>query len=153
MQLPCTYPLTTKSTFGVLRKTKVVSSLDPRDTYKQYLNSKSGNIIQSIAFSNIRLLRTLLTYDKCLNNFPNWGVRKVIQTLYIDLISFLFIYQLFACSYILIFVKVLMSAKNMSGTESAVSGSVDELALAKKLVIIVATDFACWVSNKLPVRG
>ena len=41
--------------------------------------------------------------------------------------------------------KVLTSAKKMSGTESAVSGSVDELALAKKLVIIVATDFACWV--------
>ena len=49
-------------------------------------------------------------------------------------------------SYIVIFLKVLTSAKKMSGTESAVSGSVDELALAKKLVIIVATDFACWVS-------
>ena len=48
------------------------------------------------------------------------------------------------CSYIAIFVTVKKATEKMSNSASSTT---DEYALAKKLVVIVATDFLCWVST------
>ena len=49
--------------------------------------------------------------------------------------------------YVVIFMSVKSSVEKMGAQSTA---ETDEYALAKKLMLIVATDLACWVSNSRP---
>ena len=60
--------------------------------------------------------------------------------LVLNFIAFMFV----LVAYTMIFMTVRSSMKAMGGSRSA--AATDEYSLAKKLALIVATDFLCWVS-------